>query len=377
MAVAEQFAGLQMDMLIGAPLTAAADASVQLANSTADFINRVGFDNEGNVRKVAFGYQKLSMNEDGTSNLDDLKVDVPILAIVPIPNLQVDEVNILFDMEVKESVKSESSTDIGSSFSASAGFWAVKARVSGSVSAHNSNTRSTDNSAKYHVDVRATNHGTPEGLARVLDMIAANVAPALVGSTLKDENGGELSAEAKKRAEGLKTLRMQISELEKRVLAAQEGFDNRIAILKDIAMSQLNIYHGLAERAETDEKKDTINKKMAEVDQAWNDFFGRTSSLVEIIAESSSESGGEDKVSPIFGLKAIDVQGEVKDYVDGSDAGKYKAICQAQNSAVGARKNLGAAKEELLEKKAEYSAMLSGGTGAALSKGKGSEKDSE
>ncbi len=374
MAVAEQFAGLQMDMLIGAPLTAAADASVQLANSTADFINRVGFDNEGNVRKVAFGYQKLSMNEDGTSNLDDLKVDVPILAIVPIPNLQVDEVNILFDMEVKESVKSESSTDIGSSFSASAGFWAVKARVSGSVSAHNSNTRSTDNSAKYHVDVRATNHGTPEGLARVLDMIAANVAPALVGSTLKDENGGELSAEAKKRAEGLKTLRMQISELEKRVLAAQEGFDNRIAILKDIAMSQLNIYHGLAE---TDEKKDTINKKMVEVDQAWNDFFGRTSSLVEIIAESSSESGGEDKVSPIFGLKAIDVQGEVKDYVDGSDAGKYKAICQAQNSAVGARKNLGAAKEELLEKKAEYSAMLSGGTGAALSKGKGSEKDSE
>lgn len=373
MAVAEQFAGLQMDMLIGAPLTAAADASVQLANSTADFINRVGFDNEGNVRKVAFGYQKLSMNEDGTSNLDDLKVDVPILAIVPIPNLQVDEVNILFDMEVKESVKSESSTDIGSSFSASAGFWAVKARVSGSVSAHNSNTRSTDNSAKYHVDVRATNHGTPEGLARVLDMIAANVAPALVGSTLKDENGGELSAEAKKRAEGLKTLRMQISELEKRVLAAQEGFDNRIAILKDIAMSQLNIYHGLAEKAETDEKKDTINKKMAEVDQAWNDFFGRTSSLVEIIAESSSESGEEKEISSIFGLKAIDEKGEVGNYKKDSNAGKYDAIYQAQNSAVGARKNLGAAKEELLEKKAEYSAMLSGGTGAALSKGKGSE----
>ena len=61
MAIAEQFAGLQMDKLIGAPLTAAADASVQLANSTADFINKVGFDGNGNLRTVPFGYQRRTM----------------------------------------------------------------------------------------------------------------------------------------------------------------------------------------------------------------------------------------------------------------------------------------------------------------------------
>ena len=97
-----------MDQLIGAPLRAAADASNQLANSTAEFINRVGFDANGNVQTVAFGYQRRSVNEDGTSNLDEMKVNVPMLAIVPIPNLQVDEVNILFDMEVKQSEKQES-----------------------------------------------------------------------------------------------------------------------------------------------------------------------------------------------------------------------------------------------------------------------------
>ena len=32
MAIAEQFAGLNMDQLIGGPLSAAADASTQLAN---------------------------------------------------------------------------------------------------------------------------------------------------------------------------------------------------------------------------------------------------------------------------------------------------------------------------------------------------------
>ena len=61
MAIGEQFAGLPMDQLIGSPLTAAADASIRLANSTADFINKVGFDANGSVRNVAFKYVKRSM----------------------------------------------------------------------------------------------------------------------------------------------------------------------------------------------------------------------------------------------------------------------------------------------------------------------------
>ena len=54
MSIGQQFQGLPMDQLIGSPLSAAADASIRLANSTADFINKVGFDAEGNVRNVAF-----------------------------------------------------------------------------------------------------------------------------------------------------------------------------------------------------------------------------------------------------------------------------------------------------------------------------------
>ena len=106
MAVSNQFSGLDMKNLIGAPLTAAADASVQLAQSTADFINRVGFDEEGKVRNVDFGYEKKVNNEDGTTDVQEMKVHVPILSIVPIPNLQVDQVGITFDMEVKDSEQS-------------------------------------------------------------------------------------------------------------------------------------------------------------------------------------------------------------------------------------------------------------------------------
>ena len=242
MRIAEQFAGLQMDQLIGGPLRAAADANAHLANSTADFINNIGFDNKGNVRNVMFGYQKRTANEDGTSNLDELKVAVPILAIVPIPNLQVDEVNILFDMEVKQSEREESSRDMSASLDASVKIWPVKINVTGSVSSHQSNTRSSDNSAKYHVDVRATNHGIPEGLARVLDMMAANVAPALVSSTLKDGNGQDLSEQARVKAERLKALRQEISQIENRLAAAKEGLSVNLTQLKKVAAVQLNTY---------------------------------------------------------------------------------------------------------------------------------------
>lgn len=44
MPIGSQFTGLDMKELIGGPLSAAADTSVQLAQSTAEFINDVGFD---------------------------------------------------------------------------------------------------------------------------------------------------------------------------------------------------------------------------------------------------------------------------------------------------------------------------------------------
>lgn len=111
MAVADKFSGLDMKNLIGGPLSAA-DASVQLAQSTADFINSVGFDESGKVRNMDFGYEKRVNNDDGTVDLQEMKIQVPMIAITPIPNLQVDSVNVTIGMEVKESEQSESSTDV-------------------------------------------------------------------------------------------------------------------------------------------------------------------------------------------------------------------------------------------------------------------------
>ena len=371
MAIASQFAGLQMDQLIGGPLRAAADASTQLANSTADFINRVGFDSEGKVRTVAFAYQKRSVNEDGSSNLDEMKVDVPMLAIVPIPNLQIDEVNILFDMEVKQSEKQESSLDMGATLSGTANFGIVKVSVTGSVSAHQSNTRSSDNSAKYHVDVRATNHGTPEGLARVLDMMAANVAPALVSSTLKDGNGQDLSEQARIKAERLKALRQEISLIESRLSAARDGLENHIVLLKKLASTQQNQYQGKMmqmmntlqkDNAEDDEKAVAYSQAMDAVNSSWNTFQNQASDFIRLLVDSGTS---EKEVSKLFSLKMISGSGQSVDY-EGDEA-YYKPIAEAQNNAVDAMTNVDNIEKELSKKKVEYSDAVAGRASADTS----------
>ena len=190
------FAGLDMKSLTSGSLTAEEETSVLPARSTADFINDVGSDANGKIRTAEFGYERRSANEDGTSNVEEMKVSVPMLAIVPIPNLQIDEVNALFDMEVKQSEESEKSIDHGASLSGSAKFGPVKVKITGSISSHSSNTRSSDNSAKYHVDVRATNHGMPEGLARVLDMMSSCISPMVVKNVNPNNPLSDQSREA-------------------------------------------------------------------------------------------------------------------------------------------------------------------------------------
>lgn len=357
MAIGDQFSGLDMKNLIGGPLSAAADASLSLATSTAGFINSVGFDAEGNIRTAAFKYEQKSFNDDGTTNVDEMKVEVPFLAITPIPNLQIDEVNILFDMEVKESSRSEDSRDLSASASGSLNLGLFKATVSGSVSSHSANTRSSDNSAKYHVDVRATNHGTPEGLARVLDMMAAAVSPALIGSTPKDANGGDLSAERKARTERIKQLRQEVMQLENTVSAATGNVENRILQLKKSGASQQKALQAqmvtLIEATENEEDKQKYSVLSDQVNQSWADFQNRAGEIIQMLTAAGDAPA--DKVSEMFGLKSVSSTNEIVTYTEGT---YYSQIATAQTNAIQAQKQTDLAQKSLQDKKTQYNSAI-------------------
>jgi len=209
--MSDQFQGLPMDSLIGGPLTAACDSQVKLARATADFIKVIGFlpppssgDNEpdpnavGETRTATFKFKRpvelpsppATGGESQTPVIgeEEVELEVPLLAIVNVPNLSITTVDITFDMEVKSSFSTSAGVDTEASTSAEAsagwGPFSAKVTVQGKVSAHSETTRKSDNSAKYHVAVHAEDRGVPEGMARVLDILQTSIAPRRVGAAL-------------------------------------------------------------------------------------------------------------------------------------------------------------------------------------------------
>lgn len=188
--MSEQFGGLPMDSLIGGPLQAACNAQVMLAKATSDFIENVGFRKNGDkseIRTVNFSFNR-SVNIEGSTEMGTEVVDlkIPLLSIVKIPTLSVDTVDVSFDMEVKSSESSKEVDDKSIALDAEAkakiGPFSVKVNIKGAVSSHKENTRSSDNSAKYHVQVHASQGGVPEGLSRVLDILNTAIAPTNVAA---------------------------------------------------------------------------------------------------------------------------------------------------------------------------------------------------
>ena len=201
--ISNQFSGLDMGALIGGPLKAICESQTMLAAQTVNFIQEVGMEKVKNgddvvygaLRNTRFSYSMPVQGAAGSDTIDTQKMelDIPLLSIVKIPTFGVDEANITFDMEVKSSTCSESSSDESASIEAGGGGkigpFSVNVSIKGSVSAHQSNTRSTDNSAKYHVDVHAKDFGMPEGLARVMDILNASMAPKPISD--KNSGGGQ------------------------------------------------------------------------------------------------------------------------------------------------------------------------------------------
>lgn len=367
MPIGDQFSGLDMKNLIGAPLSAAADASMQLAHSTAEFINTVGFDKNGNTRTAVFKFNQIGKNDDGSIENQEMSVDVPLLAIVPIPNLQIDEVNILFDMEVKQSEQSESSSDYGGSFSGTANFGIFKATVSGSVSAHSSNTRSSDNSAKYHVDVSATNHGTPEGLARVLDMMAANVAPSLVSSTAVDESGKPLVGDKKARNDTLKSLRQKKSQLETSYNSAQNAFETAIAKFKREGMNKQNSYSLTIQGKINDATDEKVIKELTntnqEITESWKTLQNTAKDVVISVASSKSGSTGSSdntiSVTSVFSLKGIASDNNTSAKLTSADeTNELQALATAYNNAVNTYKTVLEIKNKLDDTDTKYNEAI-------------------
>ncbi|MFA8344258.1 MAG: DUF2589 domain-containing protein [Rhodothermaceae bacterium] len=175
-----QLGAIPFGSLIGGPLNAAVEAQAQAANTSVEFIKQVAIKDDGEVRNVTFFYMK-----------EESKVEltVPILAIVPIPYLRIDDMTINFKAKISADTstndKSSSSSSVDVNASASAGWGWGKAKFSAGYSSKKDSSSSRDSkySVEYTMDisVHAVQDDMPGGLEKVLNMLEKSIesAPAL------------------------------------------------------------------------------------------------------------------------------------------------------------------------------------------------------
>ena len=191
--MAKQFSGLPMKELIGSPLVAAAEANNMMAMTQTKFLLNTCFsvvkvDNKEIYKPIMLNMTltRPVFNADGTEAAPiESDFNLPLLTIIPLNSLAVDEVNISFEMEVKSSYSLDKSTDSQEERSVShkVNSNTVSAEMSGVVaSAENvkNNQHSTSkksNSAKYEINAHAAQVPLPIGVLTIIETYSQSLVP--------------------------------------------------------------------------------------------------------------------------------------------------------------------------------------------------------
>lgn len=191
--------------LIGSPMKAAVEAQALAAQSTIEFIHKVGFQqpdgpgggkdlvfedvtqdaDAGKLRSVTFSYTK----KDENDALKDFSLTVPFLAITPIPYIRIDEMTIDFNAKLTDAVQrnTESSFNLNTTVSGGySAFWSpvkFEARVSATYNNKSSSSQHQQREYSMQIHVRAVQDEMPAGLSRMLDMLEQAIQEQPASST--------------------------------------------------------------------------------------------------------------------------------------------------------------------------------------------------
>ncbi len=175
--VADAFRGLPMSELIGAPMYAAAEAQQRLAAIAWEYYQKIAFDEKKKTRVLEFDIERPVIEEGADPKILNQKVKAPFIGLVPIPSLLIDRINVDFQMEVTDTNVNKSNSMAEASTNISAKWFCTSVNIAGKVSTSRENTRTTNQTAKYQVNVTATQQPPTEGLSKLMDIMASCIEP--------------------------------------------------------------------------------------------------------------------------------------------------------------------------------------------------------
>ena len=195
------FAGLPIEHLICDPILAVAKGQKQLVGEYLEQLDELAFTKEDN-KDGSKNANIINMNFDRLTNSSttgevahvNQTMQMPLIAIAPVPCFAMKDLAVDFSMEIKQSTANTSTsasskkTDASGSVTAKAswGWGSVKATgsysTSGTVSASKTNTRTSDFSAKYNISATATQMPPTEGMAKFTQTMASMMEPISTSS---------------------------------------------------------------------------------------------------------------------------------------------------------------------------------------------------
>jgi len=195
----QELSSIDFASMIGGPLNAVVEAQAKSAMTTLDFIQTLGFEattapgpppviTYGKAKTVTFTYDKANPDYDPADNNSKevltYKLDVPTLAIIPIPYLRVEDVHIQFNAKISSTTyqRNTSATAYGGNISAKAGWGWGSARLSAYYSKRKSTVSGNQVNRTYSLDVKvhAVQDEIPAGLERVLGILEDSMTEKLV-----------------------------------------------------------------------------------------------------------------------------------------------------------------------------------------------------
>lgn len=178
--------------LIGGPLDAAIQAQAMAAKTSWEFIQQVGLNTDPETGQKSAVNVSFYYNKGGKLT----KLIVPLLTIVPIPYIAIDDIQINFKANISASSSSvtsnSESTDFSAGGSAKASFGIGPFSVSATFNANYSSKKDSKASSesKYSVEytmdlaVHAGQSDMPTGLATVLNILQSSITDTGVGGSI-------------------------------------------------------------------------------------------------------------------------------------------------------------------------------------------------
>ena len=164
--------------MIGGPLQACIDAQIASSMATVDFIQKVGFKQaaggtSSELVMVDFTHKKTDVDADGKTTDKTNFIKVPLLAMLPIPSLRLEQVLIDFNVKLNSVETSSVSDKLGVDTGVEGGWGPVKFKVSASYQRQTSSGVEVKKEYSLHVNVKAVQDDMPAGLEKIMGMLAA------------------------------------------------------------------------------------------------------------------------------------------------------------------------------------------------------------